>query len=117
MSHWTGGGPTRSPLSYWCHSLEWKDCRTCSGRLARILRRVAKFSKSLISAQRERKYSLIEIWSCPYTARFRRRWCRSQATVVARHFDGLGQTLREAELRERHAGKLAKGGIVVRDIR
>jgi hypothetical protein len=73
--------------------------------------------RELRPVQRKRLYSLIEIWRCPYPARCRRWWCRSHATVVARHFDGLGQTLREVELCERHAGELAKSGIAVRDMR
>jgi len=73
--------------------------------------------RELRPVQRKRHHSLIEIWRCPYSARCKRWWCPTQASVIARYFDWLGQTVREAALCERHAGELAKGEIVVRDMR
>ena len=65
----------------------------------------------------KREYVLIELWRCRYTARCKRWWCRAQATVLARYFDGMGQPLQEVELCDRHAGELANGEIARRDMR
>jgi hypothetical protein len=46
----------------------------------------------------------IELRRCEYSARCKRWWCRTQATVIAQYLDGLGQSLRQRELCEFHAG-------------
>jgi hypothetical protein len=58
----------------------------------------------------------IELWRSQFPRRCRQSACRARATVIVRHVDEQGKSLRQAEFCERHAIENTKNRIV-RDMR